>query len=114
MARVQLGRTLDDEETFHLVAFLNSLTGNLPETLAQVPLLPAVAFAGSPVQPAVGAGRPLTLSGTVSLNFLPEPSPPRQIGASVARRPRRPRKDLRAGSPPAPSRCASSLTFPGQ
>jgi cytochrome c peroxidase len=58
MARVQLGRTLDEEQTSHLVAFLNSLTGNLPETLAQVPLLPAAAFAGSPVQPAVGAGAP--------------------------------------------------------
>jgi cytochrome c peroxidase len=58
MARVQLGKTLDDEQVTHLVAFLDSLTGKLPDALAETPVLPAAAFAGAPAQPAVGAGAP--------------------------------------------------------
>ena len=58
MARVQLGKTLDDEQVTHLIAFLDSLTGKLPEALAETPVLPAAAFAGAPAQPAVGTGAP--------------------------------------------------------
>jgi cytochrome c peroxidase len=41
MARVQLGVTLDDAETNDIVAFLESLTGELPANFATVPTLPA-------------------------------------------------------------------------
>lgn len=44
MARVQLGRTLTDAQVGSLVAFLESLTGRLPEDFATVPTLPAAAF----------------------------------------------------------------------
>jgi cytochrome c peroxidase len=40
MARVQLGRTLTDDETQEMVAFLRSLTGPLPSHFATVPVLP--------------------------------------------------------------------------
>jgi hypothetical protein len=40
MARVQLGVTLSDNETTEIVAFLESLTGDLPTTLVTEPLLP--------------------------------------------------------------------------
>ena len=56
MARVQLGKQLNDEQVTHLVAFLGSLTGKLPETFVEAPVLPTAAFAGTPAQPAVGAG----------------------------------------------------------
>jgi cytochrome c peroxidase len=56
MARVQLGKTLTDEQVTHLVAFLGSLTGKLPDGFVDVPVLPTAAFAGTPSQPAVGAG----------------------------------------------------------
>lgn len=42
MARVQLGVTLGDAETSGLVAFLESLTGELPANFATIPTLPAV------------------------------------------------------------------------
>jgi cytochrome c peroxidase len=42
MARVQLGVTLGDAETSGLVAFLESLTGELPASFATIPTLPAV------------------------------------------------------------------------
>jgi cytochrome c peroxidase len=58
MARVQLGKTLTDEQTSEIVAFLDSLTGKLPETFANAPVLPTSAFAGPPPEPAVGAGAP--------------------------------------------------------
>jgi cytochrome c peroxidase len=41
MARVQLGRTLTDAEVADLVAFLASLTGQLPRDFVTAPLLPA-------------------------------------------------------------------------
>jgi cytochrome c peroxidase len=40
MARVQLGVTLGDAETSDIVAFLESLTGELPANFATVPSLP--------------------------------------------------------------------------
>src|SRR5205807_8047176 len=40
MARVQLGVTLGDAETSDIVAFLESLTGELPTNFATVPSLP--------------------------------------------------------------------------
>jgi cytochrome c peroxidase len=40
MARVQLGVTLGDAETSDIVAFLESLTGELPANFATVPTLP--------------------------------------------------------------------------
>jgi cytochrome c peroxidase len=44
MARVQLGKTLSDEDTAAIVTFLKSLTGKLPEDFATAPLLPPAAF----------------------------------------------------------------------
>jgi cytochrome c peroxidase len=40
MARVQLGATLGDAETNDIVAFLESLTGELPASFATAPILP--------------------------------------------------------------------------
>ena len=44
MGRVQLGVTLADDEVLEIVAFLESLTGQLPSDFATVPALPAGAF----------------------------------------------------------------------
>ncbi len=44
MAKVQLGKTLSAKETEEIVAFLNSLTGPLPENFATAPALPAGSF----------------------------------------------------------------------
>lgn len=44
MARVQLGKTLSDEDIRQIVAFLNSLTGQLPKEFAEAPVLPAAGF----------------------------------------------------------------------
>ncbi|UPJ50537.1 c-type cytochrome [Bradyrhizobium sp. 200] len=41
MARVQLGRTLADEDVDGIVAFLKSLTGELPKDFSTMPTLPA-------------------------------------------------------------------------
>lgn len=41
MATVQLGRSLADQEVQDVVAFLNSLTGELPKDFSVVPVLPA-------------------------------------------------------------------------
>ena len=41
MARVQLGRTLTDGEVVDIVAFLESLTGQLPADFVTAPLLPS-------------------------------------------------------------------------
>jgi cytochrome c peroxidase len=41
MARVQLGVTLNDADTHDIVAFLESLTGELPTNFATVPALPS-------------------------------------------------------------------------
>jgi cytochrome c peroxidase len=40
MARVQLGVTLNDTDTRDIVAFLESLTGELPTNFAKAPVLP--------------------------------------------------------------------------
>ncbi len=48
MARVQLGRLLTEEQVQHLVAFLKSLTGELPSDFAAEPVLAPQAF--SPAQ----------------------------------------------------------------
>jgi cytochrome c peroxidase len=47
MGRVQLGRMLNDEQIGRIVAFLQSLTGSLPEGLATAPVLPVAPFAAS-------------------------------------------------------------------
>ncbi len=44
MATVQLGKTLNDEDVNALVAFLQSLTGKLPDEFVDAPVLPASAF----------------------------------------------------------------------
>ena len=44
MARVQLGRTLSDEQVNRIEAFLKSLTGKLPTSFTDVPELPAAGF----------------------------------------------------------------------
>lgn len=44
MARVQLGITLSDTDTGDIVAFLESLTGDLPANFATVPTLPRGSF----------------------------------------------------------------------
>ena len=48
MARVQLGVTLNDIDTRDIIAFLESLTGELPANFATAPVLPA--GAGSPAK----------------------------------------------------------------
>lgn len=58
MARVQLGRTLNDEQVTQIVAFLGSLTGKMPADFVEAPILPPSAFAGAPGQPAPSAGTP--------------------------------------------------------
>ena len=45
MARVQLGVTLNDADTSDIVAFLQSLTGELPANFAAAPVLPPGAAA---------------------------------------------------------------------
>jgi cytochrome c peroxidase len=47
MARVQLGVSLSDADTSNIVAFLASLTGDLPAEFANVPALPPGAVVGS-------------------------------------------------------------------
>jgi cytochrome c peroxidase len=44
MARVQLGKTLSEEQLTRIVTFLQSLTGKLPADFVEVPVLPAAAF----------------------------------------------------------------------
>jgi cytochrome c peroxidase len=51
MARVQLGATLGDAETSDIVAFLESLTGEVPANFATVPTLPP----GSATPPGEGS-----------------------------------------------------------
>jgi len=48
MARVQLGRTLTDEQVSRIVDFLGSLTGTLPASLREIPDLPVVGFHPTP------------------------------------------------------------------
>jgi cytochrome c peroxidase len=40
MAQLQLGKTLTDSQANDIVAFLNSLTGQIPEEALKVPILP--------------------------------------------------------------------------
>ena len=44
MAKVQLGQTLSDRGTAEIVAFLESLTGTLPQDFASAPVLPTAGF----------------------------------------------------------------------
>ncbi len=44
MARLQLGRQLDDRDVKDLVAFLQTLTGDIPPQFANVPVLPVAPF----------------------------------------------------------------------
>lgn len=44
MARLQLGVTLSDTDTGDIVAFLETLTGDLPANFATVPSLPSGSF----------------------------------------------------------------------
>lgn len=44
MARLQLGRKLDDQDAKDLVAFLNTLTGEVPPQFAKAPQLPVAPF----------------------------------------------------------------------
>ncbi len=44
MARLQLGRQLSDEDVRQIVAFLNTLTGEVPANFAQAPALPVAPF----------------------------------------------------------------------
>src|SRR5205823_3718450 len=55
MARVQLGKTLSDEDAGAIVTFLKSLTGKLPEDFASAPVLPPAGF--SPPAPAPRDGK---------------------------------------------------------
>ncbi|HEY3963724.1 MAG TPA: cytochrome c peroxidase [Planctomycetaceae bacterium] len=48
MATVQLGKDLSEEDTNHIVKFLGSLTGKLPEGFAGAPVLPAAGFRPKP------------------------------------------------------------------
>ena len=48
MARVQLGVTLNDIDTRDIIAFLESLTGELPANFATAPVLPS--GAGAPAK----------------------------------------------------------------
>jgi cytochrome c peroxidase len=45
MAKVQLAKTLSDQQTNEIVAFLGSLTGKVPQNFATAPVLPAGGFA---------------------------------------------------------------------
>jgi cytochrome c peroxidase len=44
MAKVQLDQTLADPEVHDIVAFLRSLTGKLPKSFTEAPVLPAASF----------------------------------------------------------------------
>ena len=44
MSKVQLGKTLSDQDTKAIVTFLGSLTGKLPQNFAEAPVLPPAGF----------------------------------------------------------------------
>jgi cytochrome c peroxidase len=44
MAKVQLGKTLSEQDANDIVTFLHSLTGKLPDAFASAPVLPAAGF----------------------------------------------------------------------
>jgi cytochrome c peroxidase len=52
MAKVQLDKTLSDQEAQEIVTFLQSLTGKLPKDFADAPVLPAAAFESKSAAPA--------------------------------------------------------------
>ncbi len=51
MAKLQLDKTLSDDEIKSIIAFLNSLTGPLPENYANSPVLPAAGYVPPPAKP---------------------------------------------------------------
>ncbi|HEV3437542.1 MAG TPA: DsrE family protein, partial [Gemmata sp.] len=76
MARVQLGKTLSDQDTDAIVTFLKSLTGKLPEDFAAAPILPPAGFPASPSAPRDGnlPLTPSTIPGESKLVFPIIPS----------------------------------------
>jgi cytochrome c peroxidase len=44
MAKLQLGRDLTEEDVSDIVAFLDTLTGNVPEQFAVIPTLPVAPY----------------------------------------------------------------------
>ena len=48
MAKVELGKTLSAKDTDAIVAFLGSLTGSVPKSFAEAPVLPRDGFNGEP------------------------------------------------------------------
>jgi len=48
MAKVQLGKSLSDQDTNAIVTFLGSLTGKVPQNFAEAPVLPPAGFAPAP------------------------------------------------------------------
>jgi cytochrome c peroxidase len=44
MAKVQLGKSLPDQDVSDIAAFLQSLTGKLPDTFTNFPILPTAGF----------------------------------------------------------------------
>jgi cytochrome c peroxidase len=44
MARLQLGKQLTDDDVKHLVAFLNTLTGEVPKQFLSAPILPVASY----------------------------------------------------------------------
>jgi cytochrome c peroxidase len=48
MAKVELGKTLSAQDTAAIVAFLGSLTGQIPKSFAEAPVLPRSGFNPSP------------------------------------------------------------------
>jgi cytochrome c peroxidase len=48
MARVQLGQKLNDTDVANIVAFLQTLTGEVPAQFASAPALPVAGFQNQP------------------------------------------------------------------
>ncbi len=44
MAKLQLGRDLSESDVSDIVAFLETLTGEVPESFANAPVLPVAPF----------------------------------------------------------------------
>ncbi len=51
MAKVQLGKTLSAKDTAAIVTFLGSLTGKVPQHLAEAPIVPRGGFDPKPASP---------------------------------------------------------------
>jgi cytochrome c peroxidase len=62
MARVQLGKTLSDQDTGAIVTFLKSLTGKVPNDFATAPVLPAAGFRERRPPPAETTNHSLTFA----------------------------------------------------